>query len=143
MIPTVPAPENSILIRSLWQVLVYVLGAMLVGSWLWVWNTTSTLHELQTALARMPEVVLRAEANRSVIDAYSVRLARLEEASQLSRDDRATLHRENAELRQAVAALGAAVNTLRIEHGQILTILQHAGIRSARPGPGDGDRHDP
>lgn len=112
-----PPVTPEALVRSLWQVAVYVMGALLVGSWIWVWNTNNALRDLQATLARLPEVVLRAEANRTVIDSYSERIAKLEESSRLSRDDRGRLHDQGHELRVALEEIRAALSS-----------LQHRGI---------------
>lgn len=112
------------MVRSLWQVLVYVMGAMLVGSWIWVWQTNNTLHDQQAALLRMPEIMLRAEANRSVIDIYAVRITKLEESAQRSRDD-------GQALRLAMSGLTAKLHELQVDHGRILEILRMSGSPAA------------
>lgn len=122
-----PHPQPSaVLVRSLWQVLVYVLGTVLVASWVWVWQTNNTLRDQQAALMRMPEIMLRAEANRSVIDVYAVRITKLEEAAQRARDDRQAT-------RLAMSGLTAKLHELQIDHGRMLEILRMGAPQAARP----------
>lgn len=137
--PPPPVVPEAILVRSLWQVVTYILGAMLVGSWVWVWNTNNALRDLQAALARVPEVMLRAEANRTVIDSYAARLAQLEESTRSARDDRENLRRQVIELRLAVSGITASVGALRIDHGRIADILRMAGVRP----PATTPEHEP
>lgn len=120
--------EPSLLWKSVWQVACYILGVMLVGTWVWVWNTNNEIHDLRNSLLRLPEVMLRADANRSINELNSNRIGKLEEGLVHGRSDWEDLRKQDHELRAAIDNIVDALQQLRIEQTRL-------GERSGAGGP--------
>lgn len=111
--------DASILVRSFWQVVTYLLGASLVATWIWVWNTQGEIGTLHAVAERLPELVEKANLNRAIIEVNSGHILKLEEMAARGMEDRKDLREQDHDLREAMRNLNDALQALQLDHARL------------------------